>query len=62
MNPHKLQAAVFVATVGVLAAIWAATGFKDTWLYVCLIPVTIPNPWWVALINKIAKKKDGPEA
>ncbi len=53
----KIQIAVFVTTLVVLAAIWALNGYELTWLYVCLIPVIVPNPWWVELINAFSKKR-----
>ena len=60
MSPRikRIQVGVFFAALAVLVIAWALVGFRDTWLFAVMIPVIIPNPWWVMLINKLSKKKD----
>ncbi|HWA64559.1 MAG TPA: hypothetical protein VG866_01760 [Candidatus Paceibacterota bacterium] len=58
MNPRhtKIQAGAFIAMLVVLAVAWALSGHQNTWLFVLAAIIGVPNPWWVALANKLSKK------
>ena len=42
----KIEIAIFVIALVVLAAIWAINGYEDTWLYVTAIIIAIPTSWF----------------
>ena len=43
---RKVEVALFVFTLLVLVAIWAANGYEHTWLYVSALVVAIPVGWY----------------
>jgi|GEM_PF-4714459 len=61
MNPRhvKIQIGVFIALLVVLALAWTLSGRQSTWLFILAAVIGIPNPWWVALANKLSKKNKG---
>lgn len=42
----KIQIAVFILTLVLLASVWEINGRDDTWLYVMAAIIAVPTSWF----------------